>query len=54
LLRELAKEKVRWFTESDVSVSEDDELLGLMRDSGCQQILIGFESPAPPVLTGSN
>ncbi len=48
LLRELAKEKVRWFTEADVSVAEDDELLGLMRDSGCQQVLIGFESP--PVL----
>jgi radical SAM superfamily enzyme YgiQ (UPF0313 family) len=45
LLRELAKEKVRWFTEADVSVAEDDELLALIRDSGCQQILIGLESP---------
>ena len=45
LLRELAKEKLRWFTEADVSVAEDDELLGLMRDSGCQQVLIGLESP---------
>jgi radical SAM superfamily enzyme YgiQ (UPF0313 family) len=46
LLRELAKERVRWFTEADVRVAEDDELLGLMRDSGCQQVLIGLESPA--------
>lgn len=45
LLRELARENVRWFTEADVSVAQDDELLGLMRDSGCQQVLIGFESP---------
>ncbi|NNF05681.1 MAG: B12-binding domain-containing radical SAM protein, partial [Candidatus Eisenbacteria bacterium] len=45
LLRHLAKENVRWFTECDVSVAEDDELLGLMRDSGCQQVLIGLESP---------
>jgi radical SAM superfamily enzyme YgiQ (UPF0313 family) len=45
LLRELAKENVRWFTEADVRVAEDEELLGLMRDSGCQQILIGLESP---------
>jgi radical SAM superfamily enzyme YgiQ (UPF0313 family) len=45
LLRELAKENLRWFTEADVSVAEDDALLGLMRDSGCQQVLIGLESP---------
>ena len=52
LLRELAKEKLRWFTEADVKVAEDDELLGLMRDSGCQQILIGLESPRRTSLDG--
>lgn len=52
LLRELAKENVRWFTEADVRVAEDDELLGLMRDSGCQQILIGLESPRRASLDG--
>jgi radical SAM superfamily enzyme YgiQ (UPF0313 family) len=52
LLRELAKENVRWFTEGDVRVAEDDELLGLMRDSGCQQILIGLESPRRASLNG--
>jgi radical SAM superfamily enzyme YgiQ (UPF0313 family) len=44
LMRELQKEKLRWFTEADISVAQDDELLGLMRDSGCQQVLIGLES----------
>jgi radical SAM superfamily enzyme YgiQ (UPF0313 family) len=44
LMRALAKENVRWFTETDLSVAEDDELLQLMRDSGCAQVLIGFES----------
>jgi radical SAM superfamily enzyme YgiQ (UPF0313 family) len=44
LMRELAKEKVRWFTETDISVAEDDELLALMQDSGCAQVLIGLES----------
>src|SRR6478736_561177 len=34
ILRELAKEKLRWFTEADVRVADDPELLGLMRDSG--------------------
>jgi radical SAM superfamily enzyme YgiQ (UPF0313 family) len=52
LLRELAKERVRWFTESDINVAKDEELLGLMRDSGCQQILIGLESPRKVSLNG--
>src|SRR5262249_32884030 len=52
LLRELAKENLRWFTEADVRVAEDDELLALMRDSGCQQILIGLESPRHGNLNG--
>ncbi len=52
LLRELAKEKLRWFTEADVKVAEDDALLGLMRDSGCQQVLIGLESPRKASLDG--
>ena len=52
LLRELAREKVRWFTEADVRVAEDDELLALIRDAGCQQILIGLESPGRTSLYG--
>jgi radical SAM superfamily enzyme YgiQ (UPF0313 family) len=52
LLRELAKEKVRWFTEADLNVAKDDDLLGLMRDSGCQQILVGLESPQAASLNG--
>jgi radical SAM superfamily enzyme YgiQ (UPF0313 family) len=52
LLRKLAKEEVRWFTEADIGVAEDDELLGLMRDSGCQQVLIGLESPHRANLDG--
>lgn len=52
LLRALAPEKLRWFTEADVNVAGDDELLGLMRDSGCQQILIGLESPRRTSLNG--
>jgi radical SAM superfamily enzyme YgiQ (UPF0313 family) len=52
LLRELEKEKLRWFTEADLNVAKDDELLGLMRDSGCQQVLIGLESPRKASLDG--
>jgi radical SAM superfamily enzyme YgiQ (UPF0313 family) len=52
LLRKLAPENLRWFTETDINVAQDDELLGLMRDSGCQQILIGLESPRRNSLDG--
>jgi radical SAM superfamily enzyme YgiQ (UPF0313 family) len=52
LLRAMEREGVRWFTESDLSIADDDELLGLMRDSGCAQVLIGLESPSRTGLEG--
>ena len=52
LLRALAPEKIRWFTETDVSIADDEELLSLMRDSGCAQVLIGLEAPSAAPLEG--
>jgi radical SAM superfamily enzyme YgiQ (UPF0313 family) len=52
LLRALIPEKVRWFTEADINIARDAEILGLMRDSGCQQVLIGLESPRRRSLDG--
>lgn len=52
LLRQLTKENVRWFTETDISVADDDELLSLLRDSGCAQLLIGLEAPDSRSLDG--
>ncbi len=52
LLRELAPRRVRWFAETDLSVHEDEELLGLMRESGCAEVLIGLESPVEAGLAG--
>lgn len=52
LVRALIPEQIRWFTETDISVAHDTELLGLLRDSGCAQILIGLESPTKAGLTG--
>lgn len=43
----LAQLDIKWFTETDVSVAQDAELLARLRDSGCRQLLIGFESPSP-------
>jgi radical SAM superfamily enzyme YgiQ (UPF0313 family) len=52
LLPQLARRRVRWFTETDISVGEDDELLRLMRDAGCAEVLIGLESPETDSLWG--
>jgi radical SAM superfamily enzyme YgiQ (UPF0313 family) len=52
LVRAIAREKVRWFTETDVSVADDFELLDLMQDAGCAQVLIGLESPSRSTLDG--
>lgn len=46
LVRALAEENIRWFTETDISIADDLELLSLLRDSGCAQVLIGFEHPS--------
>ncbi|MDP4270082.1 MAG: radical SAM protein [Bacteroidota bacterium] len=52
LLQQLRGKKLRWFTESDLSIAEDTELLDLMRATGCAQVLIGLESPVKEALQG--
>jgi len=51
LLPELAKRRVRWFTETDLSVADDEELLELLAKAGCVEVLVGLESPTPDALT---
>lgn len=51
-MRALEPEQIRWFTETDISVADDGDLLKKMRDAGCAQILIGFESPSSNILQG--
>jgi radical SAM superfamily enzyme YgiQ (UPF0313 family) len=52
LCRQLAPLHLKWFTETDISVAEDAELLELMHAAGCRQVLIGLESPSPQPLAG--
>ena len=52
LLRALAQERVHWFSESDISIADDPELLELMRESGCRELLIGLESPTSAGIDG--
>ncbi|MBL8797116.1 MAG: B12-binding domain-containing radical SAM protein [Planctomycetia bacterium] len=52
LCRQLIPLRVKWFTETDLSVADDTELLQLMRQARCRQVLIGLESPDATALDG--
>jgi radical SAM superfamily enzyme YgiQ (UPF0313 family) len=52
LLPEIKKRQVRWFTETDISIAQDADLLAQLADAGCAQLLIGLESPVTADLIG--
>jgi radical SAM superfamily enzyme YgiQ (UPF0313 family) len=52
LCRQLIPLRVKWFTETDISVADDPELLQLLRQARCRQVLIGLESPEQSALDG--
>jgi len=52
LVRAIEPLGIRWFTETDISIADDEELLDLLAASGCRQVLIGLESPDPSGLAG--
>lgn len=47
LVAVLADYPVKWFTESDISLADDRELLKRVAASGCAQVLVGLESASP-------
>ncbi|HVT83371.1 MAG TPA: radical SAM protein, partial [Phycisphaerae bacterium] len=53
-LRELARLKVRWVSQSSINAAHDEEFLDLMVRSGCMGVLIGFESLNPANLKSMN
>jgi radical SAM superfamily enzyme YgiQ (UPF0313 family) len=48
----LMDQGLKWFTESDISVARDPELLRKMKESGCAQVLVGLETPQARGLHG--
>lgn len=44
LFEELKKCKIIWTTQITLDIARDDEMLKLMKESGCEMVLIGFES----------
>lgn len=53
-LRALIPLKLRWVSQSSITAAHDEEFLDLMVRSGCQGVLIGFESLNPANLAAMN
>jgi radical SAM superfamily enzyme YgiQ (UPF0313 family) len=51
-LRAVTPEGIQYFTETDASVADDPGLCDRLAESGCRQVLIGFESPRADDLSG--
>ena len=47
LLESVAPLKINWMAQMDAAAAKDPALLKLMADSGCTQLLVGFESLNP-------
>ena len=52
--RALAPLGIRWVSQSSINAAHDDEFLELLARSGCQGVLIGFESLNPANLRNMN
>jgi radical SAM superfamily enzyme YgiQ (UPF0313 family) len=52
--RELASLGVRWVSQSSINAAHDEEFLDIITRSGCQGVLIGFESLNPAALAAMN
>ena len=45
--RALIPLKIRWVSQASINAAHDEEFLALIKASGCQGLLIGFESLNP-------
>ncbi len=44
LFRALIPLRIRWISQGSINMADDEELMELMRRSGCMGVLVGFES----------
>jgi radical SAM superfamily enzyme YgiQ (UPF0313 family) len=51
LCRAMIPLRIKWASQCDILISDDDELLRLMRSSGCQGLILGLESPKGETLS---
>jgi radical SAM superfamily enzyme YgiQ (UPF0313 family) len=52
LLPKLSQRRIKWFTETDLTLADDEALMRAARRAGCAEVLIGFESPVLAGLDG--
>lgn len=50
LMRQLIPLKLRWIGQASITAAWDEEFLELLKASGCQGLLVGFESLKPEVV----
>jgi radical SAM superfamily enzyme YgiQ (UPF0313 family) len=53
-LRELAKLNIQWTGQATLNIARDDEMLALLKASGCAGLILGLESPNPVSLREAN
>ncbi len=51
LCHELTPLKIKWASQCDILISNNDKLMAAMRASGCQGLILGLESPNSATLT---
>ncbi len=54
LYRALIPAKIRWVSQASINAAHDEEFLDLISRSGCQGLLIGFETLNPATLKAMN
>jgi radical SAM superfamily enzyme YgiQ (UPF0313 family) len=52
LLKLFSRYRMKWFTETDISIAYNNEILELLAKSNCAQVLIGFETTKAESLKG--
>jgi radical SAM superfamily enzyme YgiQ (UPF0313 family) len=52
LLEDIVDLKIRWIGQSDIAIASDNDMLGLIKNSGCVAMIIGFESISEDNLRG--
>ena len=52
--KELKKLKIKWVSQASINAAHDEEFLHIIKESGCQGVLIGFESLNPDNLKKMN
>lgn len=44
LLQLFKKYKIRWWSQADICIGQDEKMLELIKESGCIKLVVGFES----------